>query len=1661
MEIYSRTISADSTDSLWLISELIKPSSKVLDIGAGSGALGEYLSTKKHCRIDGIEKDPQLAGKAIAKYRRFHVLDVDTSILVDVISDDRYEFIVLADVLEHLREPGEILKQIPSLMSEGGHLLLSVPNIGHAGVIAGLLSGQFHYRDEGLLDATHVRFFTRSSLCELLENHGFEILSINPLLKDIRETEFKDHFLDACAPALVRTLLAQPDALTYQFIVDAVYNPAHRTVAKKAGYQKNTKINQIFFGCQLFWKSKQDNYSAIQSINAAGVIGKVCQNICFKFPHLDIPPEKLRLDLSDRPGVMNLYNMRLTAVNGDVLWEWQGDMAYLTTLKSVDIEFFSQHSMLLTGEDSQIELDIPKDSLRKLTSGASFVVELGWPMNADFAAALDGLSEVNYRHPEENAPPKEAEKHPKLRGLQLETEIVDLRMTSKEQTQTINRLRDQLNEASLVISSLEKARQVMETSFSWQMTVPVRLLGRWLRRMRDSGNSILSKCNHSRDPSSSNTLTKSLTGNLDSPNTESVLRQNIFSVSGWIFASASPVSKVYAIIDNSVAQPLTYGYERLDVHQVYPNDSGSFRSGFSGIVTFQSKFLSNINLAIWVELQDGTKVKCFAKALRYSRLSISELQLPLMLAFLRVSIRKAWDAFRAGRLPMSPTAWWLGLRRNYFWMIGANRNYLKSAFFEHLSLAQDPYQQWILNNSITPKLQLLMKADAQSLSIDAGAKISIVAPVYNTSHHFLEEMIESVIAQFYGNWELILVDDASTLEHVRATLQSVSKKDHRIRAVFRATNGHISEATNDGINEATGEFVALLDHDDTLPADALLHVAECISLHPDVDWIYTDEDKIDEFGRRFDPQFKGAWNPEMAITHNYTHHLTVIRKELIHQVGGMRKGYEGAQDLDLFLRVAEITVPAKVRHIPRICYHWRSHEGSTASQGTQKTYVFDSAERAIQDALIRRNISAEPFLPAISHKYGLCLNQLRWKNGLGPGREVTVVIPTKDRVDLLKRCISSLCETVDMRFVKLIVMDDRSNKEETLNYLTGLEANSLFQCQVVRPKRGDITFNYARLINEAVEYVDTPYFLQLNNDVEAMDHGWLEDMMGWLSIDGVGVVGARLLYPDHTIQHAGVVIGPHGGLADHQFHQLPSDDVGYLVLPHAARAVSAVTGACLLTSTELYKNLGGFDELNFAVEYNDVDFCLRVIESGKRIVYTPQATLVHLTSATRGKYYNPDEHINFVKKYKHFQDVFYSRSIRLDSMWMPIDGSYYSHADRVKDISILFFVHELSLTGAPIVAYEFARNFSSFMGFNVTIVALQDGPVRHMYEEIGIPVIVLSEIPNMLHMSADKFQHTLYEIGNLLHGVENYDLVICNTLTTFWGVLLADIFKLPSIWHIHESVGVERYAAMFADLAVRDMVASSFLKANRIIFQANATRTMYSEFESLGHFQTIPGGLPLARIEAFRAANSKSELRKKYDISEDANIVVLIGTTCERKGQAVFLDAIKEMEAKFSEALPDNLMFLLVGAVEGPYLEMLRDTIMRYKLKNVHLVYETKDIYDYYALCDAFVCASYEESFPMVVLLAMAFELPIVSTNVFGIPEIVTDQQEAFLIPPGDPQSMANLLHRCLIDNAESVAMARRAHAKVYRLFDSEVLHAKHVELARKVAMEDNRATIH
>ena len=482
--------------------------------------------------------------------------------------------------------------------------------------------------------------------------------------------------------------------------------------------------------------------------------------------------------------------------------------------------------------------------------------------------------------------------------------------------------------------------------------------------------------------------------------------------------------------------------------------------------------------------------------------------------------------------------------------------------------------------------------------------ISILLPVYNSNLKWLRRAILSVQKQLYPRWELCVVDDASTDRKLWPFLQRCARRDPRIKVMRRTENGHISAASNDALRLANGDFVALLDHDDELAPTALYFVALALNKNRDLQLLYSDEDKLDAQNRRSEPYFKSDWNPELFLAQNFISHLSVYRTDLIRRLGGFRVGFEGSQDYDLALRCTEQIRPKEIEHLPWVLYHWRAGDQSTASSATAKPYAQEAARRAVQEHLERTGI-AGTVVPShgvyLQTKYALPIEHPL----------VSIIIPTRDQVSPLKKCLHSVFHKTDYRTYEVIVLDNETYDSETLEFLA-----ELTKYDRVRVERIEGKFNYSRLNNRGVELSRGSFIALLNNDVEVINDGWLSEMVSRAMQPEIAMVGARLWYPNGTIQHGGVILGA-GGIAGHAHVGLRRGEPGYFARANLAQNVCAVTAACALVRREVYLKLGGFDE-NLAVTFNDIDFCLRLREAGYRIVWTPHAELIHHESASRG-----------------------------------------------------------------------------------------------------------------------------------------------------------------------------------------------------------------------------------------------------------------------------------------------------------------------------------------------------------------------------------------------------------------------------------------------------------
>ncbi len=558
--------------------------------------------------------------------------------------------------------------------------------------------------------------------------------------------------------------------------------------------------------------------------------------------------------------------------------------------------------------------------------------------------------------------------------------------------------------------------------------------------------------------------------------------------------------------------------------------------------------------------------------------------------------------------------------------------------------ARIAYQIWIVRNRLTE--QDIAAAHEQITQWQIHPKFSVIIPVYNVEKKWLEKAIESVINQIYPVWELCIADDASPKPHVRSILNHYSKLDPRIKVVFRKENGNISAASNSALDLATGDYIALLDHDDELAIDALFENAKLINQHPEADFIYSDEDKIDIKGNRFAACFKPDWSPEYFYSCMYTCHLGVYRTSVIRGIGGFRSEYDGSQDYDLVLRVIEKT--KNIYHIPKILYHWRAIPSSASSGSQAKPWAYTAGRKALQAML---SCSSYPGRVEETSNPGI----FRVRRDIVGEPLISIIIPSAGKkIDtpsgslcLLENCISSIKQLSTYRNYEIIVVDGYDIPESTLEAMSNYKPQSGYTSPKVQIVRESEPFNFSMRINTGVAKAQGQFLLLLNDDTQVLTPDWLESMLELAQQTEIGAVGAKLLLPDRKIQHVGVILLE--GDPCHALYGFDSEHPGYYCSNIVIRNYLAVTAACLMMRQEVFQHLGGLDE-EFPLNYNDVDLCLKAHQAGFRNVVTPYAQLIHYESATRQKGLTPGEWSQLNNKWNNYfktlgADPYYNRNL--------------------------------------------------------------------------------------------------------------------------------------------------------------------------------------------------------------------------------------------------------------------------------------------------------------------------------------------------------------------------------------------------------------------------------
>jgi glycosyltransferase involved in cell wall biosynthesis/GT2 family glycosyltransferase len=932
-----------------------------------------------------------------------------------------------------------------------------------------------------------------------------------------------------------------------------------------------------------------------------------------------------------------------------------------------------------------------------------------------------------------------------------------------------------------------------------------------------------------------------------------------------------------------------------------------------------------------------------------------------------------------------------------------------------------PHDAYVENTAVTPRMR---RAMAEELTRFRHTPLfSILVPVYNVGPQWLKKAIDSVRNQVYPHWELCLADDCSTNPALLRYLDQLPN-DPRIKLARRDANGHICRATNTAAELATGEFVCLLDHDDELAPHALFAVAERLQQHPDADLIYSDEDKIDAAGRRYDPQFKPDWSPELLLSYNYVNHFTVIRRRVFEKAGRFRPGFEGSQDHDLLLRVTELT--DRVQHVPQVLYHWRSLPDSTAAAATVKSYVHTSGRKAVEEAMERRGVRVLP--SPLAGEGGE-------RSEPGEGKSVRLYVPPF--AERLKLPVLALDGPDDGPSVAVIIRGDADAARRTVRALRQTTSYRNYTDYLVIDGASP-----AEALNRTAAGRTEDLLLFLEAGVEPADPRWLSRLVANLVLPGVGAAGGKLLAADGSVLDAGPVTGMCDGIAPAPaFAGLAPDQISYYFYAEVTRNTAAVSGRCLLMRRDTFDRLGGFDARRYPHSLWDIDFGVRLRGQGLRCVYVAGAELKFSRDAERGVIRVPSELLALRRAHGRLPDPSHNPNCSERAAWRPLCDSplpLLSEAAR-PPVRALVVAHNLnSPEGAPRYLSEIVTGLRDRGAIDPAVFSPLGGPGAKVYTAAGIPVDVRETATSRRFVDglwSPREYEAAQAAGARVLRDHRPEVVIANTLTTFPLVEAAARAGIPAVWIIHESYSQARLERLFP-LFVRKRIAQAFALAARVVPASHDTAALFAHLNTRGNARVIHNGLDPAPFDDYLRRVSRDDAARRLPGSPDHKHIISVGTVCERKGQHTLVEA-----AAILARQRRDFACHLVGLRDGiPYADYVRQLVKRHRLESVvHLVPETDDVWAFYRAADAFVCTSHLETFSRAVLEAEAFGLPIVSTPVCGVGEQVYWGANALWFGFGDAAGLAGQLRRLLADDPLRQEMGRQSRAA----FDNHLGHAE------------------
>jgi glycosyltransferase involved in cell wall biosynthesis/predicted nucleic acid-binding Zn-ribbon protein len=962
---------------------------------------------------------------------------------------------------------------------------------------------------------------------------------------------------------------------------------------------------------------------------------------------------------------------------------------------------------------------------------------------------------------------------------------------------------------------------------------------------------------------------------------------------------------------------------------------------------------------------------------------------------------------------------------------------LISAAGQTIPRRRPTYEVYVESNRVTPHVRALLEDLQDEFSFQPS--ISVVLLVTKAESADLRESIESVKDQVYPHWELCIADGSNGAPEVLAVTEGL-ETGARVKVLSGQHGESFNALRSRATQAASGGYLAFLEQGDLLAPHALFEVASILQADREVDLIYTDEDKLGPGGKRFGGFFKPDWSPTLLLGYDYFGHLVCIRRDLFKDLGGLREEFGEASLHDLWLRASRAT--DRISHLPKVLYHTRADSRLGKGEPAVGSKLVEDARRAVADHCRELGLEADLVEPQVATRASTPVFQLDWPDH---GPTVTIIIPTYNQHDVLQNCLDSIHRLTTYLDYEILVVDNGSDSPESQEYLQTIRRHGIRVAELPNDGEG---FSFSAINNQATELCTTEYLLFLNNDTEVIEPRWLSRMMGHVQREGIGAVGARLLYPNGTIQHAGVLLSQKNGLSPgHAFLVHPASLVSYYYLAEVARECIAVTGACMLTSAETFRELGGFLTDEFRVSLQDIDYCMRLREAGLRSIYVAGAELLHHETLSRPREDDPVELARFKEKYRHLEDPYYNPNLSLEKSFSYIPDSTLGYAQaRANRLKVVAFIHNLNHEGASTILSDLVLDLAARGSFEFVVVSFQDGPLGDRLRAAGVEVriVALPGTDNVLKgwTKEDDYRHSLEKVEEVLDH-EAADLALVAVLNNFFAVQAATRAGLPSIWLIQETYDAERMARSLPPFTLREC-EDAFTKPYRVVFGSLETQILYERYNLRGNFTFVHNSVDWEIISRDLDGLDRDKARSSLGIAEGEKVILSVGTICPRKHQETIVKAL----GRLARERHDFSAFFVGAREEEPYLQTVQNLVRRYDLENrVHLVPETDDVWRYYLAADVFAFSSLNECFSLAILEAMAFGLPIVTTPCGGVGEQVRVGVNAFTYRFEDHYDLAEKLARLIDDDGLRQEMGRNSFNMHKYMQSVEEMHTRYEKL--------------